>query len=318
VSAFALSDASTIVSQLRSAALEPARRRTDHFFVLVAVSRSIREPANEEEHMIIPSRYLVVLAAATFAALPDGRVSTVGAPTPQALQTLAPTGKLRVGVYPGSPTSMIRDPASGETKGLTFDLGKEFARRLNVAFEPVEFPQIADVLDALRRGNVDFTVTNATPARAKDADFTAPILGIELGYLVLSGSSISTFVDVDRPGIRVGVTAGGSSHTALSREFKHAEVVPAPTLKIAVEMLAERKVDAYATNKAILFEMSEESPGSRVLDGRWGVELFAMAIPKGREHALADVRKFAGEAKSEGLVKRAVDRAGLRGTVNIE
>jgi polar amino acid transport system substrate-binding protein len=165
---------------------------------------------------------------------------------------------------------------------------------------------------------VDFTVTNATPARAKDADFTVPILGIELGYLVPAGSPVSTLADVDRPGIRVGVTEGGSSHSTLSREFKHAAVVGAPTLKVAIEMLAERKVDAYATNKAILFEMSDQSPGSRVLEGRWGVELFAIAIPKGREHALPDVRKFADDAKSEGLVKRAADRAGLRGTVNIK
>lgn len=268
--------------------------------------------------MIVPSRYLVVLLTAMVGALLSGRVSTAVTPTPQVRQAVAPTGTLRVGVYPGSPTSMTRDPASGETKGLAFDLGKEFARRLDIPFEPVEFRQIADVLDALRRGSVDFTVTNATPARAKDADFTAPILGIELGYLVLPGSPVSTLADVDRPGIRVGVTAGGSSHTTLSREFTHATVVPAPTLKIAVEMLAARKVDAYATNKAILFEMSDQSPGSRVLDGRWGVELFAMAIPKGREHALADVRTFAADAKSEGLVKRAADRAGLRGTVNIE
>lgn len=268
--------------------------------------------------MIAPSRYLVVLVTAMVSVLLTGGVGTAVTPAAQSLQALAPTGKLRVGVYPGSPTSMIRDPASGETKGLTFELGREFARRLGVPFEPVEFPQIADVLAALRSGSVDFTVTNATPARAKDADFTASILGVELGYLVPPGSPVSTLVDIDRPGIRVGVTAGGSSHTTLLREFKYAAVVPAPTLKAAIEMLAERKVDAYATNKAILFEMSDQSPGSRVLEGRWGVELFAMAIPKGREYAVADVRRFADEAKSSGLVKRAADRAGLRGTVNIE
>lgn len=268
--------------------------------------------------MIAPSRYLVGLVTAMVPVLLTGRVSTAVMPAPQVRQALAPTGTLRVGVYPGSPTSMIRDPASGETKGLTFDLGKEFARRLGVPFEPVEFPQIAAVLAALRGGSVDFTVTNATPARAKDADFTAPILGVELGYLVPPGSPVSTLQDIDRPGMRVGVTAGGSSHATLMREFKFAAVVPAPTLKAAIEMLAARQVDAYATNKAILFEMSDESPGSRVLDGRWGVELFAMAIPKGREQVLGDVRRFADEAKSSGLVKRAADRAGLRGTVNTE
>ena len=65
-------------------------------------------------------------------------------------------------------------------------------------------------------------------------------------------------------------------NSALARELKNATVVPAATLKIGIEMLAQHKIDAYATNKANLFEMS----GSRVLDGRWGLEHLAMAIPK--------------------------------------
>lgn len=261
---------------------------------------------------------ILVLATGVIAQAPNGRANTVAQIAPDVRQALAPRGKLRVGVYPGSPTSMIRDRASGETKGLAYELGQEFARRLNIPFEPVEFTQIADVLDALKRGAVDFTVTNASPARAKDVDFTAPILGVELGYLVPPRSSIATLADVDRPGVRVGVTAGGSSHATLQREFKHATVVPSPSVTAAVEMLADGSVDAYATNKAILFEMSDQSPGSRVLDGRWGIEVFAMGIPKGREVAMPAVRRFADEARSQGLVKRAAERAGLRGTVNVE
>ena len=261
---------------------------------------------------------ILVLAAGMIVQAPSGRANTVAQIAPDVRQALAPGGKLRVGVYPGSPTSMIRDRASGETKGLAYELGQEFARRLNIPFEPVEFTQIADVLDALKRGAVDFTVTNASPARAKDVDFTAPILGVELGYLVSPRSSIATLADVDRPGVRVGVTAGGSSHAALQREFKHATVVPSPSVTAAVEMLADGRVEAYATNKAILFEMSDQSPGSRVLDGRWGIEVFAMGIPKGREVAMPAVRRFADEARSQGLVKRAAERAGLRGTVNVE
>jgi polar amino acid transport system substrate-binding protein len=104
----------------------------------------------------------------------------------------------------------------------------------------------------------------------------------------------------------------------LQREFKHATVVPSPSVTAAVEMLADGRVEAYATNKAILFEMSDQSPGSRVLDGRWGIEVFAMGIPKGRDVAMPAVRRFADEARSQGLVKRAAERAGLRGTVNVE
>lgn len=239
-------------------------------------------------------------------------------PDPAVRQVLAPSGKLRVGVYLGSPTSMIRDPKSDETKGVTLDLGRELARRLAVPFEAVVFPRLAEVLEALKAGQVDFTVTNATAERAKVVDFTPPLLGLELGYLVLPGSPVSTLADVDRPGIRVGVSLGSTSQGVLTREFKHAQVVPAPTTKDAIAMLSQRKLDVFATNKAILFEMSDSLPASRVLDGRWGLEQMAIAIPKGRDKGMAYMRAFAGQVTAEGLVARAAERAGLRGTVKIE
>ena len=264
------------------------------------------------------TRYRVFLVIATIAAVLTAHVSTIAQATLEARATVAPTGRLRVGVYPGSPTSLIRGQAACDERGLTVDLGREFARRLGIPAELVEFPQIADVLEALTRGTVDFTVTNATPVRAKSMDFSAPIAGVELGYLVPSRSAVVTLADVDRPGVRVGVTAGSSSQATLSKQFAHASVVPAPTLQAALAMLGAGQIDAYATNKAILFQMSDQAPGSRVLDGRWGIELFALAIPKGRGAALESVRMFADAAKSEGLVQRAAERAGMRGIVKAE
>jgi polar amino acid transport system substrate-binding protein len=61
--------------------------------------------------------------------------------------------------------------------------------------------------------------------------------------------------------------------------------------------------------------MSDRMPGARVLDGRWGVEHIAIAIPKGREAAMAYVRRFVEEAQTGGLLAQAAQRAGLRGVV---
>jgi polar amino acid transport system substrate-binding protein len=210
---------------------------------------------------------------------------------------------------------MIKDGATGETRGVAVELGKELARRLVVPFEQIEYGRPAEVLERLKSGLVDFAITNATPARAKDVDFTQTLLSIELGYLVPSGSRLLTVEDVDRPGVRVGVTQGSTSQSTLAREFKNASVAAAPTVKDAVAMLSEGSLDAFATNKPILFEMSEALPGARVLEGRWGIEHLAMAIPKGREQAMAYLRTFVEAAQSEGLVTRAAERAGLRGLV---
>ena len=59
-------------------------------------------------------------------------------------------------------------------------------------------------------------------------------------------------------------------------------------------------------------------PGARVLDGRWGVEHIAIAIPKGRETAMEYLRRFVEEVQTSGLLMQAVARAGLRGIVTAQ
>jgi polar amino acid transport system substrate-binding protein len=232
---------------------------------------------------------------------------------PEPRLILAPTGVLRAGLYPGTPTSILPDAGSREARGVGYDLGKELARRLGVPYEPVVFAKNAEVLAAVKTGEVDVAFTNATAARARDMDFGPPYLEIELGYLVPRGSTLTKPSEMDAAGLRVGVTAGSSSDAALSRDFKHAEIVRAATFDVAIEMMSAGAISAYATNKATLFEMAEKLPGSKVLDGRWGTERHAIAIPKGREPAMAFIRQFTSEVKSEGVVGTAIARAGLRG-----
>ena len=50
--------------------------------------------------------------------------------------------------------------------------------------------------------------TNATPARAKEIDFTQAYIEAEAGYLVPRNSSIATVSEIDKGGIRVGVMEG--------------------------------------------------------------------------------------------------------------
>ena len=234
-------------------------------------------------------------------------------PEPRAI--LAPTGVLRAALYTGTPTSILPDAKSGP-RGVGYDLGKELAKRLGVPYEPVVFSKNADVLAAIKDGTADVAFTNSSSAaRAKDMDFGPPFMEVELGYLVPRGSALSTVAEVDATGLRIGVTAGSSSDATLSRDFKHAEIVRVANFDAGIEMMSAGTLSAYATNKASLFEMSEKLPGSKVLDGRWGVERFAVAIPKGRDAGMPFLRQFTVEVKSEGLVSAAITRAGLRGAV---
>jgi polar amino acid transport system substrate-binding protein len=235
-----------------------------------------------------------------------------------ARKILAPTGKLRVAVYRGSPTSIIPGQTPAESKGVGYDLGRELALRLGIPFEPVVFPKNADSLAAVKAGAADITFTNATPDRARDMDFSNPFLRVEQSCLVPSGSAIKSLQDVDVKGVRVGVSVGSTSQKALGNRLKNAQVLAVPSLDQAADMIKSGELEAFATNKAILYELSDRLPGSKVLEGAWGYEKFAAGIPKGREGGLPLLNQFLSEAQQNGKIAQAVKRAGLRGTVPAE
>lgn len=230
---------------------------------------------------------------------------------------LAPSGTLRVGVYPGSPTSMVTD-AAGKPHGLAYDLGGELAKRLGVGVDYVRFQRVADIVTAIHNGQVDFTVTNATPARANEVSFSEPVLTIELGYLVPANSPIGRIEDIDGPGVKIGVTKGSTSERTLPTRFKSATIVPAESVKVAIGMFGSREIDLYATNKPTLFEMSDQMPGAKILEGNWGAEHMAIAIPKGREAALPLLNSFVMDEQSSGALDTIQQQAGLRGAAKAQ
>jgi len=229
-------------------------------------------------------------------------------------RVLAPSGHLRVGVYMSSPTSMVTDPAN-QAHGVTYDLGKDFAERLHVPVDYVPFGRIAEVVEAIKDGKVDFTVTNATPVRAKDVDFSQMLLAVELGYLVPANSPIRDDKELERPGVRIGVTKGGTSERVLSDRLKTATVISEDSVARGIEAIRKAELDVYATNKAILFQMAEQLPGARVLDGNWGQERMAIAVPKGRDSAKAFLDDFVREVQANGRLGQIEAQAGLRGAV---
>ena len=59
-------------------------------------------------------------------------------------------------------------------------------------------------------------------------------------------------------------------------------------------------------------------PGSRVLDGNWGAEHMAIAVPKGREAAQGLLDSFVRDVQSSGRLQQIETVAGLKGAVSAE
>lgn len=269
--------------------------------------------------MHLDTRASVCRAVAVLLLLSGCTDKKVGRNTSAGLE-LVQAGKLRVGVYPDDPLA-DRDGRSGNAAGALHDLsvevGQELARRLGVEFEAVVFESQPPVLEAVRVGNVDIMIVNATPKRAEIVDFSPDLLQTEQGFLVVGGSAVARIEDIDQSQVRVGVSEGSSSQGILAGQLKNARVVPVATIQNAVEMLARHELDTFATNKAVLFALSDHLSGSRVLEGRYGVEHLALAIPKGRPKAMAYLATFVNDVTSDGFLERAATRVHLRGRIRV-
>lgn len=228
---------------------------------------------------------------------------------------LAPMGKLRVAFLLG-PIYATKSSTTGELKGVAIDLGEELARRIGVPFEPVSFASLPEVIGGAKTGAWDVAFAGINPERAAAMDFSAPFMEVEQGYLVRAGVSITAESDVDKADVRVGVLDKAGADVLLSRTLKNAALVRSANLPELNALLDAGKVDVIAATKVALFAAAASRPGSRVLDGRILVEPIGMGVPKGRDGAAAVyVGQFVLDAKAKGIVKTAIERAGLRGVV---
>jgi polar amino acid transport system substrate-binding protein len=136
---------------------------------------------------------------------------------------------------------------------------------------------------------------------------------VEATYLVPADSSIRNIADADQPGVRIAVARKGVEEIVLSRMIKRAELRGVETISAGFELLRAGNVDVLAAPRPALLQSSARLPGSRVLEDRFHATFGAMAVPKGQAGRLAYISEFIEEAKASGLVRQAIERAGVRG-----
>lgn len=231
-----------------------------------------------------------------------------------ASKELAPTGKLRVAIVVtpiSTPFFATKDPATGQVRGVTVDLGAELARKSRVPLELVAYSVAGSLLEDANSGLWDVSFMPVDREREKVVDFGPAYFLLESTYLVPPGSSIRSIADVDRPGVRVVTLPKSAQAVHLSKSLTQATLLVG-TVEEQIEMVRSGKADAITSGRTGLSRYAASLPGARILDGSYLSSSIAVAVPKNRPAALAYVSDFIEEAKASGAVRRAFDNAGLR------
>ena len=238
------------------------------------------------------------------------------APDPRVADVVQ-AGRVRVGVGLAAAHWASKDSATGELRGVAVDLARALGARLGVEVLLVEYPSPPRVLDGVKVGAWDVGFIGVDPARAAVVDFSSPYLQIDANYLVPAGSSIRNSADVDQPGVRIAVSRNSVEDFVLGKTLKRAELVRLETVSAGFDALLAGKADVLAAPRPGLLQSLARLPGSRVLDDHFHATFAAIAVPKGQAGRLAYINDFIEEAKTSGLVERAIERAGLRGVVQV-
>jgi polar amino acid transport system substrate-binding protein len=220
---------------------------------------------------------------------------------------LVRTCRVRVALFPPMYT---KDPATGEVGGMAMELARALAAGLGIAVVPVEYPTPGEVVEGLKAGACDVAFLVVDASRAAVVDFSPPYVERDFTYLVPADSAIRNVADADQPGVRIAVVRTHASEFALSRIVQHAELVHTAVLDAAFDLLRSGKVDCVASARQDLGKYATHLPGARVLQGRYGASVAAMAVPKGHPGWLAYISEFVEAAKASGLVQQAIERAG--------
>jgi len=233
--------------------------------------------------------------------------------TPAVRADLAPTGTLRAAINYGNFILATKDRTTGESRGVAVDLTHEIGKGLGVPVAIVPYDSVAVMGDAAPSGAWDIAFLGSDPAREKIMSFTAAYLEIEATYLVPSASPLRTAADIDQAGVRVAAPARANYELYLSRNLTRAQLVSTPSADAAFDLLANGKVEALAGLTQGLLGLAPKLAGSRLVEGRFMGVQQSIAVPKGKDAGLDYLRAVVEDAKTSGLVGRAVERTGAKG-----
>lgn len=247
---------------------------------------------------------LVLAAAVAMPALADGLKDEI-----------APTGKLRVAIAI-SPAggAFWSTKTEGGYAGVPVDLGKEMAAQLGVPVEYVVHQNFGQITDAASKGTLekgawDVTWLPKDPERETRMMF-GPIYEVaDATYIVKPGSSVTNFVTLDQPGIKVAAVNATTTMRGAVAHLKNAKVWGYQTYDEIFGLLKSGEIDAFALSRDQLNKMALQIPGTKVLD-----EPSRRPSPQSLCRSVILVAKFMNEAVTNGTLRKAYDKNGLKDT----
>ena len=230
-----------------------------------------------------------------------------------ALKELAPTGKLRLAIAVSpSPSAQFAIQDGNTYRGVAVTLGRALAAKLGVPLEIIPHQASGEIQNSAASNRWDVAFLPVDDERKKFVDFGNAYHLLQSTFLVGSNSKIQSVKDADAKGIGLGGVANTATFRAAKKATPNATHIDFSGVDAAVAAMRESKIEGIALSRESLSGLLGKIAGARILDDAFLNSSTAVCVPKGKPAALAYVSEFIEEAKSSGLVRKALDEMGLK------
>jgi ABC-type amino acid transport substrate-binding protein len=209
---------------------------------------------------------------------------------------------LRVCIWPEYYGITFRNPRNHQLDGIDIDLSTELARDVGARLEYVEtsFSRlIVDLLDD--RCDVAMFAVGITA----QSDI--------YGVTTRGSRSISSWDDIDKPGIQVAVQAGTFMEPVMTAALKQAKLVVIRPPLTREQELESGRVDVFMTDYPYSRRLMASADWVRLVSPPkpFNIIPYAYAVKPGDPEWLAQIDQFVARIKSDGRLERAARKYGL-------
>ena len=217
-------------------------------------------------------------------------------------QQLAPTGVLRAGINLSNFLLVSGQIGNGSPDGISPDIARYIATRLDVPCKLVTFDRPGQLADAVNENIWDIGNIAFEAERAQTLDFSNPYALIEANFLFRQDENFTSNDDVDHDAVRIAVSERSAYDLWLTDNFKRAQIVRAPSIKAAHKMFFENEVNVLASLKPKLLEDMVSHEGLRLIEMPFTAVKQSVGIAKGKPEAVAFLNALITDLARDGWV----------------
>ncbi|WFU29374.1 ABC transporter substrate-binding protein [Bradyrhizobium brasilense] len=231
--------------------------------------------------------------------------------TQSRLYEITKSGVLRVCIWPMYYSISFRNPDSGQLEGIDIDLSRELAKDMGVKLDYVETSFGSFIAD-LQANKCDLGMfgVGATMKRAQAVAFSDPYLTSGVYAVVRKGGPITSWADIDKPGVNAGVSLGSYVENFMRSYFKNAKTIAvAPPATTPAELMAQR-VDVVMTDYPASIKMNAQFDWTTTVapPENLSVTPYAYVMNQGDQIWLNYVNLFVRTIKLDGRLKAAAEK----------